>query len=173
MKTLLVALFLGLSVTAHEKHDHKKREHAVHQHGAAHLSIAFEAAVGKIEFKSPAESIFGFEHLAKTDNDKKIVNDKLASFEKKIESLIVFDQSSGCKITKEKISIVPEKHNSNHSDVEAIFNVVCAKSPIGKEVVFNIQGEFQRIKNIQVQVIADNVQKSLVIKKSGTKLQIQ
>lgn len=182
MKSLLfLTILISLSAQAHKKHSH--REHGAHKHGAGSLGIAFEGAQGKIDFKIPSESIFGFEHEAKTEKDKSAVNDGLAKLDSKFSEMLVFDAALKCVITKDKIAVVAEKNSdkkthkhaehSAHSDVLASYNVVCEKSPLGTELIFNFQQQFPKIKDLDVQVIVDNVQKSVKANKSNTKLALK
>lgn len=171
MKSLLLlpALLFSCSLYAAEKHDH--REHGAHVHGSAELSIAFDGGQGKIEFKSPSDSIIGFEHVAKSAADKKASEDALKKFETNIADMMSFDKSLQCQFSKEKLEVVLE--GKNHSDTVASFNVRCAKAPVGTTLVFNIQKYFPKLKDIDAQIIADAVQKSLEIKANGTSVELK
>lgn len=166
MKLLVTVLFLSFVVQAHENNKH--REHGSHAHGVGNLGIAFEGAKGRIDFKIPSESIFGFEYVAKSDKDKKKRDEGLLLLETKISDMVVFDSALNCKITKDKIEVVAE--SSKHSSAVASYNVTCEKSPVGTEIVFNFQKQFPKIKDLEVQVIADNMQKSVEAAKNNTKL---
>jgi hypothetical protein len=48
----------------------KQHQHGAHVHGSAKLDIAVEDRTATIEIESPAESIIGFEHKARTDADQ-------------------------------------------------------------------------------------------------------
>lgn len=171
MKILLSlsALFLASTLHAGERHQH--REHAAHVHGSAELAMAFEGTQGKIDFKSPSESIFGFEHVAKTAEDKKTLDDALKKIEKNIDQMIRFDQTLKCQFSKEKIDVIFEE--KKHSSTVAIFNVKCEKPVLGSKLTFNIQKFFPRLKEIDVQIILDNFQKSLKLKSDGNSLELK
>lgn len=156
------------SLSAAEKHAH--REHGAHVHGAAELSIAFEGPQGKIEFKSASDSIVGFEHAAKSTADKKAIDEAFKKFEEKISEMIAFDKALQCQFSKDKLEVVSE--GGNHSNTVAAFSIRCTKSPVGTKLVFNIQKHFPKLKDIDAQIIADNVQKSLEIKSAGTSLEL-
>ena len=171
MKYLLAfsVLLLALFVSATEKHAH--REHGAHVHGAAELSIAFEGPQGKIEFKSASDSIVGFEHAAKSAADKKSADEAFKKFEGSIGEMITFDKSLQCQFSKDKLEVVSE--GGNHSNTVAAFSVRCAKSPVGTKLVFNFQKTFPKLKDIDAQIIADSIQKSLEIKSVGTSLELK
>jgi hypothetical protein len=185
-KTVLIAL-LGLILTAQaDKHEH--REHEAHVHGGATLNIAFDQLNGKIEFKGAADGIVGFEHAAKSDKDKKTVADSILKFETGIASMVVFDPSLNCVITKELIEIQKEeaaaektkadsqqkskKHKGEHSDFVANFKVACAKSIVGSKVTIDFK-LFKQIKDLDVTILADTVQKTAEVKRKPVTVEIK
>lgn len=169
MKKLIFLLFGFSALIAFSKE--KTRGHSAHAHGAGTLGIAFEGSKGKIDFKIPGESILGFEHTAKSDKDKKRQQDALTKFESKISEMITFDSALNCVISKDKIEVVSE--SARHSEVVAGFSIVCARSPVGSEVTFNFRKQFPKIKELDVAVIADNVQKSMEVKTDNSKLSLK
>lgn len=173
-------LFLSFSFCSASEPNTAHREHSAHVHGAATLGIAFEKNIGKIEFKAPSESIYGFEHVAKSKKDKKIQSQALLTLKEKITEIITFSSDLKCLFAKEKIELIKEKHeeknkaqSGEHSDVEAEFQVTCEKSPVGSQVIFNFQKHFPKLKDIDVQLLADDIQMSFELKKSGTPIDIK
>lgn len=164
--TILTMAFLVLSANASEQKGH--REHGAHAHGAGSLGIAFEGPAGRIDFKMTGESVIGFEYAAKSAKDKSRRDAALLILEKSITEMIVFEPSLDCRFTKEKIEVIAE--SAKHSSVVAGFNIACAKSPVGTEIVFNFQKRFPKIKDLDVEVVADYIQKSVEVKKNNTKL---
>ena len=174
MKTTTLFLCLLASLSSQAK---VHREHGAHQHGAGTLGIAFENLQGKIDFKIPSDSIIGFEYSPKSDKDKKVKSTQLALLENKISEMIQFSEDTGCKITKEKIEAVKDEAESKefhaeHSDVVASFTVNCTKTLVGSRITFNFQKYFPHINDIDVQVIAGDLQKSIEAKKAGTILDL-
>jgi len=177
MKTviLIVSAVVSMQVLAKGK---AHREHGAHQHGAGTLGIAFEDAKGRLEFKIPSESILGFEYTAKTEKDKKTKEIQLTKLENNIAEMVSFDASLKCQIAKDKIEVVKDENESaeahaEHSDTMATFNVSCEKSPVGTRIVFNFQKHFPKIHDLDVQIIAGNVQKSVEAKKNGTSIELK
>lgn len=142
-----------------------------HVHGAAELSIAFQGTEGKIEFTAANDSLFGFEHAARTAADKKTAKDALEKLEKQIGEMISFDPILNCKITKEKFEIHAEA--KNHSNTEASFAVKCDKPLAGSTMKFQFQKHFPRLQQIDAQILVDHLQKSLKIKASGNLLELK
>lgn len=172
-KIILLVLSFQLTTLANSPKAH--RHHGAHQHGAGQLSIAFDKNTGRAELKASAVSIIGFEHTAKTAKDQKIKADQLATLEGKISEILQFQADLNCKITKEKIEILKDEKKSKgskaeHSDILAEFNIECLKSPIGSKLIFNFQKFFKNLEDLDVQILVDDFQKSLEVKKSGTSL---
>lgn len=149
-----------------------RRHENAHEHGSGNLGIAFEGAVGKMDFKIPSESIFGFEHEAKTEKQKSAQKAGLKALSEKIESLIVFDPALKCKVSIDKVEVVREK-KSSHSETVAAYGVKCDKSPLGTSIIFNFQKEYPKIKDLDVEVVVDNLQKSMEVKNLGAKLELK
>lgn len=146
------------------------REHGAHSHGAGKISLAFDGKKGRIEIKAPTESIYGFEHEAKSKADKKKKEDGLLKLEKQISDMIVFNAELKCEIRKDIFEVVQKE---NHADVEAEFNVTCEKPVAGSTIVFNVQKVFPRFKDADIDALVDSVQKSVEAKQNGTELELK
>lgn len=162
MRSITLVLILALSQLVWAKPHHHHREHSAHTHGAGTLGIVFEGAKGQVELKIPSESIIGFEYKAVSEKDKKSQEKALEKLNQNISEMIAFDADLKCVYTKDKIEI--KFHSKNHSEVVAHFKVNCAHSPAGASVSIGFYKHFPKIKNIQAQVVFDNVQKSFQIK---------
>ena len=179
MKTKLFLLSLVLvtqTAVAKEgekhKHSHKEhRHHKAHQHGHAEMSIAFDGMIGKISLESPADNILGFENKPKNDQQKKQSEDALLKLETQIAQMVQMDPSLLCVMQKHEIQVNYE--DGGHSDVEASFEVKCQKSPLGTKMKFEFQKHFPRLKNIEVQVLVDQISKSIQVKKATAELEIK
>tara|TARA_B110001454_G_scaffold219191_1_gene251103 strand:- start:21648 stop:22169 length:522 start_codon:yes stop_codon:yes gene_type:complete len=170
--TIANIIFISLAITstntlAKEKHQH--REHGAHSHGHADLSIAFDGLNGQIEFKSPAESVVGFEHVAKSDSDKNKVTKAINDFESKITTYVQFDSSLGCKIEKKSIDMVAD---GSHADFIAKFTLSCIKPVNGTALTFDFTG-LKKLKDIDATVLAEELQLKAEIKSKKTKLEIK
>nr|BFD62241.1 hypothetical protein BdHM001_09220 [Bdellovibrio sp. HM001] len=159
---MLKVLLLSLMALAHT-------EHGAHVHGAGKVSIAFDGKKGKVEFHAPAEAIYGFEHSAKSKKDKQKKEEGLAKLDNMAE-MMVFDPSLKCEVKKEIFEVIEQK---SHSDVEAEFAVNCEAPVAGSTVTFNFQKFYPRLKKVQVEVLVDQVQKSLEVKKNGESLELK
>jgi hypothetical protein len=159
--TFIVISIFSLSLNADYKkktHSHK-HDHGAHVHGAGTLNIAFDQLNGKVEFKSSADSIIGFEHEAKTAKQKDQLRLNTEKFETKLPNMISFSNDLNCVWKKEKIEIQRDSEEKNHSDFIATFNVTCAKTPINSTLKINFF-DFKKIKDLDITVLVDTVQKS-------------
>lgn len=160
---------------AHEKNTvmrHQHREHGAHQHGAAKMAIAFEGVTGQINLEVASQAIYGFEYIPKKDADKKKQAEGLKKLETKMSEMVQFEDSLKCVISKTKLE-VDQQEGGKHSDIDGEFKVVCQKSPVGSKITFNIQKVFPDLKDIDVQVIADDLQKSFEAKQNGAVLELK
>lgn len=171
MKFILsIMLLFSLSTFAKGKKEH--RHHEAHVHGGAVLNVAFDQLKGQIEFRAASAGIVGFEHVPKSDKDKKIVSDAISNMDANITKMIQFDSSLGCVFTKEKIEMVPESESSTHSDFVASFSVTCSKSVVGSKVTFDFTS-LKKIKDLDVTVLADTVQKTAEVKSKPVILELK
>ena len=145
-------------------------EQKAHVHGSAEVSIAFDKNKGKIVFNSPTEAVYGFEYAPKTKKDKQRKESALKKLEESIGKMIVFPESAACEIKKDVIEV---NESGNHADVAAEFNVSCKESPAGNSVTFNFNQQFKGLKKVKVEVLVDDIQKSLEVKSSGEKLELK
>src|SRR5882724_5393572 len=76
-----------------------------HDHGAAQLNIAVDGKTAVIEFESPAQSIIGFEHAAKTPGEKKKQEAAFDVFRKQFGALVVLDPKLGCAFAVRKLAV--------------------------------------------------------------------
>lgn len=145
-------------------------QQAAHVHGSAQVSLGFEGNKGKIVLEIPGDSLFGFEHEAKSKKDKAAKEAALTKLDDKISEMIVFNKELECVLKKEFFEVNQSK---GHSDVSAEFSVNCQKPVAGSTVSFNFQKHFSRLKKVKVDVIADTVQKSLQVTKNGDELELK
>lgn len=160
MKSLLIfaIIIIGQTLTASEK-SHK--HHKSHVHGTANLSIAFDGTKGRIEFKAAAEGILGFEHEAKTEKDKAKLAETISKFETQLNLFVKFEDSLGCVYTLTKNNLEIDK---KHADFVVLADVLCQKSPLNTNVVFDFSA-FKALSKTELTFLIGDLQKSAVIKK--------
>ena len=76
------------------------RHHEAHEHGVAHMNVAFEGNELYIEFISPAANIVGFEHQPRTQEQKAAVKAAIKKLEAG-EKLFALPSDVGGKLGKQ------------------------------------------------------------------------
>ena len=174
--SLLTSLFGILLFPSFSAMAQKGKNHAAHEHGAAEVNIVVDGQKATIQIHTPAESIYGFEHEAKTEADKKKRDKAIEVLKSQIDKIVLFDSKLGCKFSPTKIDpFVTEasenqpksaqKKEAEHSAVEAEFAVECSAPLAGTKVKFGLTKIFSRIKNAKVTVLSGEKQSGATIKK--------
>ncbi len=135
-----------------------------HVHGQGQVNIAIQGKRGQIEFRAPAEALFGFEHEARSKADKRKKDQALKSLDERMSEMVVLDESSRCQIRKEISEVIQGR---KHIDVEAEFIIECENPLAGSSIELNFRKVFPRLKKVKVDLIADDVQKSIETTKNG------
>ncbi len=148
------------------------REHGAHVHGEAKLAIAFDQAKGQIEFKAAAESILGFEHAAKSENDKLKLAETKKKFESTMSEMIRFEEALNCQILPLRVDQFFAAEHSNHSDFVASYQVQCSKSPKGSALKIDFSS-FSALKDLDVTVLIDELQKTAEAKGSPIRIELK
>ncbi|MFP5518759.1 MAG: DUF2796 domain-containing protein [Bdellovibrionia bacterium] len=160
MKTFItVALVMTLTnpVWAH------KKSHSAHVHGNAEMDIAFDGVKGEVKFEGSGDAFLGFEHKPKNMKQEKAVSDLQDTLKNRINEVVVLPAASGCQWMQTKYEI---EYHGNHSDVDTEYQVTCQVAPTGK-VDLQFVKFFPKMKNIEVEVLTEKVQKKIMIKGSG------
>lgn len=167
------ALLIAISSFAKVK---EHRHHEAHVHGGATLNIVFDQLNGRVEFKAASEGILGFEHQAKSEKDKKKLNEMIAKFETDISKYIQFESSLGCIFSKEKIEMQSEEkehseHQGEHSDFVASYLVNCKKTVSDSKITFDFTS-VKGIRDLDVTILAGDLQKAIEVKKKPVTIQL-
>lgn len=80
-----------------------KEQHAAHEHGKAELNVAVDGQTVTLAFESPAESIYGFEHEAKTAKDITTRDAAAKLLKDNAAALFQFQADRGCTLNKSTI----------------------------------------------------------------------
>ena len=142
MRALLLALpfaILPLSLAIAGDHDHDHGSLDKHEHGVSSMNIGLEGNKLQIELESPAMNVVGFEHEAKSAEDKATLAAALAKLEQPL-TLISLPAAAECAVTAlelESLLIGDDEHEHKHdhadegcevhSDIDADYQLTCAK----------------------------------------------
>ncbi|MDR3606272.1 MAG: DUF2796 domain-containing protein [Oligoflexia bacterium] len=169
--TLGAAVFLGnLSPSLAGTQNHK-----AHVHGNGKIDIALESPTKAIiELDFPGDSIFGFEHQARSAKDKQAEAQAFQKLRTQTDSIVQFDPSLGCQYKVNKVELEKEDHDADqkaessggsksehhgeHADVNASYEVNCAKPMTGSQIKVPMMTLFPKIKKISVQILKESGQ---------------
>jgi hypothetical protein len=135
-----------------------------HEHGVAQLNLAAEGNSVTIQFESPADEIYGFEHAPKSPAEKEKQQAALELLKSKASEIIGFDATLGCSFKETTANVVMD--GPKHSEVRATFKVECSKPLKGATVNVGFAKYFPSIKTIKMQILSDGKQDGKVLKKS-------
>jgi hypothetical protein len=91
-----------------------QRQLGAHTHGTGKLGIAIERRTIEIELEAPGSDIVGFEHTARTAEQKKAISEARALLAKPLE-LFKFPAAAACKVASAKVRLVGHNHSHGHS----------------------------------------------------------
>lgn len=156
MRTLALFLFILAPAWSQQSHGHK-----AHVHGAGSLDLAIEGKTVTALLESPAESLMGFEHAAKTPDEIKKRDVALARLKARFAEMVVFPATAQCSWKPVKAEV--HVHGS-HADVEAEFTAEC-RGPLNRgEIRFGFRKVFSGLHELKVQLIGPGQQTGAVIK---------
>lgn len=132
-----------------------------HTHGVAELDIGIEGRTGTLEFRAPAEDLYGFEHAPRTAAERAKQTAAFATLRTQAATLIRFDAALGCALTATSVGVVEEK--GGHGHVHATYTLACRVAPAGKPIAFGFSKAFPGVRAVKVQLISDTQQLGLTI----------
>lgn len=132
-----------------------------HTHGEAALDIGIEGRTGTIEFRAPAEDLYGFEHAPRTAAERTKQSAAFATLRAQAATLIRFDAGLGCALTASSVGVVEEK--GGHGDVHAKYSLACRVAPAGKPITFGFSRAFPGVRSVKVQLVSDTEQAGVTI----------
>lgn len=106
---IVLSLTLAVPVFAHDGH----RELGAHVHGRGILNIAVESTRVSLEITAPGMDIVGFEHEAKTSDQKAMIEEAKSKLGEPL-ALFKIPDAAGCKLADVNIEIAAEGQGSHH-----------------------------------------------------------
>lgn len=136
-----------------------------HEHGVAQLNLAAEGNSVSIQFESPSEEIYGFEHAPKNPTETEKQRAALELLKSKAGEIIGFDAALGCSFKETTANVVMD--GPKHSEVRAEFKVECSKPLKKTSVKIDFSKHFPSIKKIRMQIVSEGKQDAKVLTKPG------
>ena len=93
----------------------EKRQLDSHEHGHGTLNIAVEGKKLEMELEIPGADIVGFEHKAKSKQDKEAIKNAKKLLAKPL-SLFVMPKDAKCEVVKAKVHLTGEDKKHDHHD---------------------------------------------------------
>lgn len=183
---------VGFLSLAHAQAVYAGAGHKAHVHGTAELDLVVEGQEITILFESPADSIYGFEHEAKTEKDIKARDTAVETFKTNVSSLFSLPESLGCvhSIAKleafkseeldhddkshekahEKADTKSKKGHARkgtHGEFEAEVKISCKSTVKGQTMDIGLFGKFSGISKIKTQILGEKPASLNLTKKSS------
>jgi hypothetical protein len=86
-----------------------------HEHGVGELNIAIQSNTMVLEFMIPGADVVGFEHEAKSEQDKATVSAALTKFDD-YNNIFIIPTNSKCILISSKININQEDEHDEHDE---------------------------------------------------------
>ena len=186
MKTAIACFLLSLFLIA------KAQSEEAHVHGLATLTLALENQSLEIEFESPAANIVGFEHEAKSAEEKQAV--KAAEVILESPATLFSFAGTGCQLKEAEVDIsglMEEGHNDHghhhdhhhsshddhkddsHSEIKAHYHFTCNGAEQLESVSTTLFSQFPGIETINAMWVTDTRQGSKLLKPDSTILSLR
>ena len=109
--SLLLSLLLIPPVSAQQGH----RQHDAHVHGHAQLNLVVSGQMLQVELESPSNNLLGFEHRARSEQDRKVLQQALAVLNEPAEWLQP-DPAAACQLQDIEIqsALLKTDHDDEH-----------------------------------------------------------
>lgn len=183
MRVVLTLATLGLVLSApalaqQQSADEPQRQLGAHAHGQGKLGIAIEKRTVEIELEAPGSDIVGFEHTAKTAEQKKAVADARALLAKPL-ALFKLPEAAGCKVTSARVKLVGGAHHHHghshgakgadakgqaaaepHSEFHAEYKLNCAKPELITSIDFDYFKSFPRAEALDISFVGGKGQQA-------------
>ncbi len=132
-----------------------------HVHGEATLDIGIEGRTGIVEFRAPADDLYGFEREPRTAAERAKRDSAFALLRTRPLTVVRFDPSLGCAMSATNVGVVEDK--SGHGDVRARYELACRVAPAGKPIGFGFSRAFPGVRSVKVQLVSDTAQVGLTV----------
>jgi hypothetical protein len=154
-------------------------EQRAHVHGLLKLDIAVDGPSITIAMESPLDSLIGFEHAPRTDDEKKAVEQLVAQL-RAADQLFKVDPAGNCKLGPVALQspalgldVAPGSVQASaqaaggHADLDATFSFNCASAPQARFIDVALFTLFKNVRQIDAQIAAPQGQFKRTLKRGG------
>jgi hypothetical protein len=155
------------SETPRHGHTHSHtHSHGAHAHGKGELELLVDGQTIQGVFRTPMDSLLGFEHAPKTDAQRNAVD----SLRKRLENpaaILSPNLEAQCTAKHQDATstLFTGAVKGGHSDFEYRFTFVCAQPTKLSALELVALKEFKRLSEVRVQLVTGSAQKALVLRK--------
>ena len=147
--------------------------HGPHTHGKGELELTIQGSAIRGAFRTPMDSLLGFEHLPKTEAQRNAV-DQLRQRLANPSAVVTPNPEASCtpRMSEATSALFTGAVRGEHSDLEVRFSFNCA-SPAGlKTLELTALKDFKRLSEVYVQLVTESGQRALVLKKKDPRVVI-
>ncbi|MEZ9470012.1 DUF2796 domain-containing protein [Vibrio lentus] len=112
MKPTILAVVIGMTVSANVLANEEFRSHEAHVHGKVEVNIAQDGQELLVEVTAPGADVVGFEHAPETAEQKKVFEQAIAQLNKP-EELFGFN-NAGCTLKFKSVTNTLEGDHDDH-----------------------------------------------------------
>jgi len=160
------------SETPRQGHAHNHaHSHGAHAHGKGELELLVDGQTVQGVFRTPMDSLLGFEHAPKTDAQRNAVD----SLRKRLgnpAAILSPNAEAQCTPTHQEATstLFTGAVRAGHSDLEYRFTFECTQP--GKLTALEIVAlrDFKRLTEVRVQLVTTSAQKALVVRKRDPRI---
>ncbi len=157
-------------------HSHDTPEQVAHVHGTVDLTIAQEGNLVEIAIESPAINIVGFEHQARTNEQKQAVAQAKTALETPTQlfSFIGSDcQATTIKTNLSSLLDTGEIKNTSHREINGHYTYVCNVGSKLEVIAVKLMAQFSGIEKITVMWITDNQQGAVDLTPNANQIKLR
>ena len=173
-----------------------ERQLGPHQHGHGSLNLAVEGQTVQMELEVPGVDIVGFEHKAKTAEDRAKMEAAAKTLAQPL-ALFILPGEAGCKVTAAKVSIVgatepdddtheldhhdhteveeheADEHQAEHSEFHAEYALSCSNVAAITAISFPYFEVFPNSAELAVTLITEKGQKAFEVNREHALIDIR
>jgi len=145
--------------------------HGAHAHGKGELEITVQGNALRGEFRTPMDSLLGFEHQPKTAAQKASV-DQLRDQLKNPSIIIRPNPEARCTLKRYEVAspILSGTVKGSHSELTYTFSFECAAPRNLTSLDVTALQLFKRLSEVRVQMVSEQRQRAVTLKKSNARL---
>jgi hypothetical protein len=175
IKVFAISLALLTSLTQAWATDAQRpahtHSHGAHAHGKGELELTVQANLISGTFRTPMDSLLGFEHQPKTDAQKKAV----AQLRQDLANptvILLPNAEAKCspKMHAANSAMFTGQVKGSHSELEYQFSFECAAPEKLTGLEFNALKQFKRLSQVRVQIASPKGQRAVVLNKKNHRL---